>query len=236
MNLPPATLLRVTEAVPSTAGYVAVLGRDIRTSTEKITHYCLSEHEAIYEDLTILVESMAYLDRLVPRRRTGGWARQLSIRVPIYEHEQFTRAVKTLIKAAWFLTGDFWSFEFVARKGRAPVRQGTPALPHGTIRHVIPFSDGLDSFAQVQLSLRRYGRDAVLLVRSGLAHDRIFPKLASLRVPRKFGGARMREVSYRTRPLVFYTYAAIVAALDTTLSTFAHLKTLSSLVVVSSGG
>jgi hypothetical protein len=85
MNLPLETLLRVTEAVPSSAGHVAVLGRDIRTSMGKITRYCLSEHEAVYEDLTILVESMAYFDRLVPRRRTEGWARQLAIRAPVWK-------------------------------------------------------------------------------------------------------------------------------------------------------
>ena len=51
-----------------------------------------------------------------------------------------------------------------------------------------------------------------MLVRSGLSRDRTFPKLLSLRVPRKFSGVRMREVSYRTRPLIFYTLAAIAAA------------------------
>ncbi len=210
----PARLLRVAENAPCSAGQVVVLGRDIRTSSEKIARYCVMGREPIYEDLAVLVESMAYLDRLVPRRRAGGWARQLSIQVPVYEHGQFQRAgaIRALADAAWFLTGDLWSFEFVARKGPAPCRQSNLALPHGAIRHVIPFSDGLDSFAQVQLSVREYGRDAVMLVRSGLGRDRIFPKLASLRVPRKFSGVRMREVSYRTRPLVFYTLAAIAAA------------------------
>ncbi len=214
-NLTPARLLRVAENAPCNAEQVAVLGRDIRTSSETIARHCVMRHEPIYEDLATLVESMAYLDRLVPRRRAAGWARQLSIQVPVYEHGQFQRtvAIRALADAAWFLTGDLWSFEFVARKGPTPCRQGNLALPHGAIRHVIPFSDGLDSFAQVQLSVREYGRDAVMLVRSGLGRDRLFPKLSSLRVPRKFSGVRMREVSYRTRPLVFYTLAAIAAAL-----------------------
>jgi 7-cyano-7-deazaguanine synthase in queuosine biosynthesis len=212
MNPPSATLLRVTKKVPSLVEKVIILGRDIRTSTEKISRYCLMGHEPVYEDLTMLVESMAFCDRLFARRRSEGWPRQLSIRIPVYEHEHFTHAVETLTEAAQFLTGDLWSFEFLPRKGPTPERQGSFALPRAAIRQVIPFSDGLDSFAQAQLSVREYGRDSVLLVRSGLARDRIFPKLASLRVPRRFCGARMREVSYRTRPMVFYTFAAIAAA------------------------
>jgi 7-cyano-7-deazaguanine synthase in queuosine biosynthesis len=211
----PTRLLRVVEHASSGAEPVALLGRDIRTSSERISHYCVTEHEPVYEDLATLVESMAYFDRLVPRRRSGGWARQLSIQIPTYECGVFQRAVAldALLEAAWFLTGDRWSFEFVPRQGPAPGRQAKLSLPKGVMRHIVPFSDGLDSFAQVQLSVREHGRDAVMLVRSGLGRDRIFPELVSLRVPRKFSGVRMREVSYRTRPLVFYTLAAIAAAI-----------------------
>ena len=52
-----------------------------------------------------------------------------------------------------------------------------------------------------------------MLIRSGLGQDRPLPGLINLRVPRKFRGVRMREVSYRTRPLVFYTFAAIGAVI-----------------------
>lgn len=212
--LTPSRLLRVTEDASSDT-QVAVLGRDIRTSSERIAHYCVMTHEPVYEDLVTLVESMAFWDRRIVRRRTEGWTREISIQVPVYEHAQFQRAaaIEALAEAARFLTGDKWSFEFVARKGPAPSRQGALILPQAAIRHVVPFSDGLDSFAQVRFSLREHGRDAVMLVRSGLGRDRIFQQLISLRVPRKFGHMRMREVSYRTRPLVFYTLAAIGAVL-----------------------
>lgn len=208
-------LLRVAEDDFSDDDQTAVLGRDIRTTPEKIARYCVMGHDPIYEDLATLVESMAFLDRRIVRRRARGWTRKLAIEVPAYEHGRFqdSAVVKALDEAAWFLTGDQWNFEFVARKGPPPSRQGTLNLPQVAMKHVVPFSDGLDSFAQVQLSVREHGRDAVMLVRSGLSRDRIFPMLVSLRVPRRFGGARMREVSYRTRPLVFYTFAAIGAVL-----------------------
>ena len=212
-SLTPPLLRVVEEDAASGAEHVAVLGSDIRTSPERIADYCLTRHEPIYEDLATLVEGMAYWDRLTVRRRADGWARQLRIEIPVYEHRQFQRpAVAGLLAdAVWFLTGDHWGVEFVARKGSPPVRQDNLALPQGKVRHVVPFSDGLDSFAQVQLSVAEHGRDAVMLVRSGLGRDQIFPKLVSLRVPRKFSRVRMREVSYRTRPLVFYTLAGIAA-------------------------
>jgi 7-cyano-7-deazaguanine synthase in queuosine biosynthesis len=214
-DLTPARLLRVVEDAPSDANHVAILGRDIRTSSERIANYCVTRHEPIYEDLATLVEGMAYWDRRIVRRRARGWARQMSIQLPVYEHRQFQRAaaVEALSEAAWFLTGDQWCFEFVACLGPPQVRQSKLPLSQAAIRHVVPFSDGLDSFAQVRSSVREHGRDAVVLVRSGLGCDRIFPELVSLRVPRKFSGVRMREVSYRTRPLVFYTLAAVAATI-----------------------
>ena len=156
----PTPLLRVVEEnATSAADDVAFLGRDIRTSPERIARYCLTRHEPIYEDLATLVEGMAYWDRLIVRKRSSGWARRLPIQIPVYERKQFQRpaVAESLADAGWFLTGDHWSFEFVARKGPPPVRQDRLALPQGTVRHVVPFSDGLDSFAQVQLSVPEHG-------------------------------------------------------------------------------
>lgn len=209
----PVRLLRVVEKATSGQDEVAVLGRDIRTAPERIAQYFVTQHEPIYEDLAVPVESMAYWDRRIVRRRSLGWAREIPIQLPAYEHSQFQRApaVGALAEAAWFLTGDRWNFEFVPRKAPAPRRQGTLPLAQGTVRHVVPFSDGLDSFAQVRFSISEHGRDAVVPVRSGLGSDRNFHGLMPLRIPRKFRGSRMQEVSYRTRPLVFYTLAAVAA-------------------------
>jgi 7-cyano-7-deazaguanine synthase in queuosine biosynthesis len=224
MALMPERLLRAVEGASrgannfaaSSTDCVVVIGRDIRTSPERIAKFYIAAHEPIYEDLATLVESMAYLDRLVVRRRADGWGRQLSIQLPVYEHSQFQRgaAAEALKDAAGFLTGDRWCFEFVARKKRLPNRQSNLPLQHAAISHVVPFSDGLDSFAQARFSVREHGKDTVLLVRSGLGRDRIFPDLLSVRVPRKFSRVRLRETSYRTRPLVFYTVAAIAAVVS----------------------
>jgi hypothetical protein len=112
-------LLRVAENTSTSTEQVAVLGRDIRTSPERIARYCVTRHEPVYEDLATLVESMAFWDRRVVRKRTKGWTRKLSLQVPVYEYGQFQRAMTldALVEAACFLTGDQWGFEFVARKG-----------------------------------------------------------------------------------------------------------------------
>ena len=65
--LPPNRLLRVAEDASIGTDQVAVLGRDIRTSSERIARYCVTTHEPVYEDLPTLVESMAFLDRLIVR-------------------------------------------------------------------------------------------------------------------------------------------------------------------------
>lgn len=87
-DLTPARLLRVTEDAPSDANHVAILGRDITTSPERIANYCVTRHEPIYEDLATLVEGMAYWDRRIVRRRACGWARQMSIQLPVYEQRK----------------------------------------------------------------------------------------------------------------------------------------------------
>jgi len=78
-TLAPTRLLRVAEDATSGADHVAVLGRDIRTSSERIARYCVVWHEPIYENLATLVESMAYWDRLIARKRASGWAQSNSL-------------------------------------------------------------------------------------------------------------------------------------------------------------
>jgi hypothetical protein len=46
--------LRVVEKGAGGADDVAVLGRDIRTSPERIAQYFVTQHEPIYEDLATL--------------------------------------------------------------------------------------------------------------------------------------------------------------------------------------
>ena len=211
----PERCLRVVETACLGPDLVAVLGHDIRTKPEVIASYCITHHKPVFEDLATLVESMPLIDRTVTRRRSDGWSRRLTIELPVFEIALFRRpaVVDALTDAAWFLTGDHWSFEFDQRKGAAATRQSTLSLPQSAIKHVIPFSDGLDSFAQVRLSVREHGKDAVILIRSGLSKDKVFFDIPSVRVPRSFGNIRLREVSYRTRPLIFYSFAAIAACI-----------------------
>src|ERR1700678_1736257 len=83
--------LEVAELECSSHDLAALLGRDIRLGHEVIANYCITEHLPIYEDIAVLVESMAYIDRAVARQRSRGWPRDLSIRLPVYELNTFRR-------------------------------------------------------------------------------------------------------------------------------------------------
>ena len=67
--LRPTRLLRVAEDAAPSDDHIDILGRGIRTSSERIARYWVMRHEPIYEDLATLVESMAYWDRLITRNR-----------------------------------------------------------------------------------------------------------------------------------------------------------------------
>jgi 7-cyano-7-deazaguanine synthase in queuosine biosynthesis len=207
--------LEVVEPRRSDSEGGAIIGEHIRTSPVVISDFCLTDYKPIYDDIATLVEGMALLDRRAVRHHSSGWARRLVLELPVFELSVFqsSSVMRLLGEAAWFLTGDHWEFCFVQRRGAAPDRPAYLPMPLETVRHVIPFSDGLDSFAQAQLSVHKHGNQAVLLVRSGLNGDTAFSGIAAVRVRRQFRGMRLREASYRTRPLVFYSIAAIAAAI-----------------------
>ena len=132
-------------------------------------------HEPIYEDLATLVESMAYWDRLITRNRASGWARHLSIQLPVYEYGQFRRAdfSAALAEAAWFLTGDRWSFEFIVRKGPAPVRQGKLTLPQGMMRHVVSFAHAHSAKLPRHPETDQVWENSILTETRADEHDRV---------------------------------------------------------------
>ena len=209
----PENIVRIVEPDVGNQEKSVVIGRHIRVMPDLISDCCLARRERVFEDLATIVESIAYCDRRIIRRPSDGWKRKLLLDIPVYELSLFQSmpVISALHSAVKFLTGDFWEFRFRCRLGIISNEQSRMVFPQVGIHHVVPFSDGLDSFVQARLSVSEYGPKGVLLVRAGLGICRVAEGVRSLRVPRRFGGARLRETSYRTRPLVFYTLAAIAA-------------------------
>lgn len=203
-----------TDPFRESAGVInAVLGRDIRSEPAEIARHCLAEHRAINEDIATVAESIALADRLFPRHRSHSWARCIELEIPVFEVQTFMRSNvrAALDEAVHFLTGDAWHFRFVKRPGH-PLTDG--ALPFERVAYsvVMPYSDGLDSFAQAALLAADVGRDNVLKLRSArIGQDRSDLKRQALRVPRNLGPMPKKEQTYRSRPFVFLSFAGIGA-------------------------
>lgn len=192
----------------------AELGRHIRTNPEPIAKHCLKALAPVSEDIATIVESLALADRTQTRRRAEGWSRELSLEIPVYEHARFSDPIlhHALVDAASFLTGDNWQIDFVSRSGTPLNAQYLPLIEDDP-KFVVPFSDGLDSFAQSKLLRAAHGDAAVWEVRAGrLQNGSVQSGRPLLEVPRGFRAGHPRERTYRTRPLVYFSIAAIAAA------------------------
>jgi 7-cyano-7-deazaguanine synthase in queuosine biosynthesis len=190
----------------------ATLGAHIRINPEPIARHTLLSLAAVSEDVATIAEASALADRLITRHRADGWSRRIELQVPVFEQSAFSGGVlDALIDTLGFLTGDSWHFEMVKRSagtrstGYLPLCEENP-------EYVVPFSNGLDSFAQAKLLENEHGVGAVARVRAGVLQgsSEASPPIS---VPRRFFSNRHpRELTYRTRPFVYYSIAAIAAA------------------------
>jgi hypothetical protein len=96
----------------------------------------------------VLAAAIEFSDRVI-KRPSRGWARRIAVRLPVHDPARWNGPAvpNSLYEALGFLTGDFWTIEFVKRSKtvRAPMRECLP-LPRPT-EAVIAYSDGMDSRA-----------------------------------------------------------------------------------------
>lgn len=197
---------------PASSTVSAVLGETIRTNPTPIARHCLKELAPVSEDLATLVEAVALADRIQTRLLTEGWARRFALSIPVFEKEIFSKTTiaDALRDVLGFLTGDAWEIEFTKRSDN-PIAERYLALSDDQPKFVVPFSDGLDSFAQVAFLEKEFGPNTVLPLRAGkLQSGKAGRNL--LEVPRRFFAGHPREKTYRTRPFVYFTLSAIAAA------------------------
>lgn len=213
MSLPVYRLVVISEAQEEASANTALIGRDIRSRPQDIARFCLTDHRGVSEDIATVAESIALADRIFPRHRGVSWARVIELQVPVFELGTFQRneVLESLTDAVHFLTGDTWHISFVKRQGQ-PLTQQTLPFEKVTFQYVVPYSDGLDSFAQTKLLEKEAGEQAVLKLRSArIGQDSKELQRPVLRVPRHLGPKRKPEQTYRSRPLVFFSFAGIGA-------------------------
>ena len=140
--------------------------RDLEFDVMGLQSYCLARWDERIFDLLVVVAAVEFCDR-AKARPSQAWGRDFALRVPVHDPSHWTAVSAALCNALFFLTGDRWRLEFVGRSAKVqPPLQGTFDMLVDNARVVIPYSDGLDSYAVAGLAKRQYGRN-VLRVRLG---------------------------------------------------------------------
>jgi len=205
--------------------FLIPIGEGLSIQTGLLHEVCFTEESTLSRDLSLLFSAVKCIDRSVRRLHGRGWERNLRLEIPVYELATWRQASvsNSLADALQFLTGDFWQIRFVKRR-RKPVFEGqVPLLSPPSRKCVfVPFSNGLDSYAQSKLlqnaepnvdiipvHLRSSARERTMKSLGMSAKHRLtaIPVSASVTEPKH------AEDTYRTRPFLFDGLAALAAIL-----------------------
>ena len=204
---------------------VCEIGRDVEFEAEALEAFCFQKIADREEELVLLAGVVAFADRATRRLAASGWRRSFRITMPVCDPVFWSKPeiCNPLKEALRFLSGDSWSFEFVERRGRIPeLKQDELDLGGGRFV-VIPFSNGLDSFAQSQL-LKLNGSSATPIRLTAwnrsLAGNRDWisdadgTRYRRVSVPVKVGADTHAEQSFRTRSFIFNVLAGLASYLS----------------------
>ncbi|MGB3539111.1 MAG: 7-cyano-7-deazaguanine synthase [Mesorhizobium sp.] len=215
----PERAIDVTETGQATRkeSIVFDLDRDLEFNTAALQSYMFAAWEPVIYDAMVLAAAIEFAD-LAIKRPTRGWARRISLRIPVHDVARWnTPAVSGSLKdAAEFLTGDFWTVEFVERSTAVPTPQESFPFPHPT-EAVIAYSNGLDSRAVAGLAGNTLGDK---LVRVHIGRKAAWTPVVNgtpqpfIRVPYKFKiKLKNRETSARSRGFKFALISGLAAYL-----------------------
>jgi hypothetical protein len=194
------------------------LDQNLEFSIEALRSYAFARWEPVIYDAMVVSAAVEFADLSV-KRPSRGWARRIALRIPVHDPARWSDpAVSiTLHDALGFLTGDFWTLEFVKRSKTvpAPIQECLP-FPRPT-EAVIAYSDGMDSRAVAGLAGKVLG-DKLVRVRVGSkAADKTLDGqlLPFARVPYRFKKIKTsnRESSARSRGFKFAMISGLAAYL-----------------------
>jgi 7-cyano-7-deazaguanine synthase in queuosine biosynthesis len=218
-QVPAARIVLGYNSSPSRGSEIrCTVERDLVIKPERLGRYCVRPLEPRIYDLVLIAGAVAFADRVVQRKTRTCWRRELEVVVPTSDPDFWkqTVVVKNLIETLQLLTGDLWIFHF-GRTRRKPNIGAQTSLPfEGRRCVVIPFSDGLDSFAAARLALQHEPNIGVIKVTTGSGPDaRGSSEQHQVSIPfsRRGSRIRLRETSYRSRGFVFGVMAGIAANL-----------------------
>ncbi|WP_422088297.1 hypothetical protein [Variovorax sp.] len=201
------------------------IGDNFAVQTGLLHEVCFTEISSLSRDLSVVLGAVKCADRSVRRQHGSTWSRHLKLTVPVYELSNWRKkeVVGSLTGALQYLTGDYWNFEFVKRR-RKPESIGQVPLfgAPDRSRVFVPFSHGLDSFAQSELLKVEQAVDVIpvhlrssnverTLQSIGRASKR---KLTPVSVSARVYEPKHAEPSFRTRPFLYDSLAAYASVLS----------------------
>ena len=210
---------------PRRVDFACKIGRDLIIDPEHLGRYCLTDVEPVVDDLVLIAGAIAFTDRVVARRPSIAWRRDLHVSIPVHEPDRWQDAVlyRQLICTLDYVTGDNWTLSFKPRRLKTSIKPQAPLPLPNEAAMVMPFSDGLDSFAVSRLVTARHPNVPLILVTTGKHKNRAVDQsnaalgsmMSRVAIPFKLSSkhrlVRLRESSYRSRAFVFGVIAGIAA-------------------------
>lgn len=201
------------------------LGEDARIEADHILRYCFADGNSLKDDLAAVLSAVRAVDRACNRQHGKGWARVLSVEVPVFELEKWQSpcVADALIDTLRYLTGDQWHFEFKQRKVQSgKLEQANLASPPDQKRVFMPYSGGLDSFALADQIRRELPASELVLVNvQSVGQLKKWKALGNpntkishaIQVAAFFREPHRTEPTFRSRPFVYDLLAGYGAAL-----------------------
>lgn len=198
---------------------------DLELNYSVLEKYCLRRLDEVDIDLLIVAGAVAFMDRTVRRRRSSGWQRQLRACVPVHDVERWSSVTvrRALIEALQTLTGDIWEFSFTTRPRDSRALQLTIQPDVGALDVVLPYSGGLDSFAELQRVLVDRPTVRPFLITTGHSNSvssiskgsvqALHQRCYRVTLPIHPRAGKHAESTGRGRTFLFYCVAAIACKL-----------------------
>jgi hypothetical protein len=155
-----------------------VIDEHLSFDTARMESYFFAQWEPLLYDAFLLAAAVEFCD-ITRHRPAYGWGRDIHLCLPVHDPERWKQEemVRALHDALDFLTGDRWQVTVYARQKPVPQpRQGLFSLGDDKSA-VIPFSDGLDSWAVAGLSSREMGERLVRVRLGGKNYHPRGPRL-----------------------------------------------------------
>jgi 7-cyano-7-deazaguanine synthase in queuosine biosynthesis len=203
---------------------VCRIDHDVQLSTAHLESFCFRELKEHDKELVFLAGVIAFADRAIRRRWSEGWRRSIHVVMPVGSPRYWQRPAVThaLQDALGFLSGDVWTFEFVKRTEPLPKLTQPEFDLNDENTIVVPFSNGMDSFAQSKL-LKADGFHAMPIritaktrAVNGDQHwvtDGDGSRYRRVSIPFSIETSTHPEPTYRTRTFVFAAMAGLAAHL-----------------------